>query len=64
MNTISNQGSEKDKDKDEAEVNIDELLRDLTKDIHKIYKNQFDFPGDLEAKNVVDILKVSQTSTH
>jgi hypothetical protein len=59
MSTLTNQGgNDKDKDNDEGEVNIDELLGNLTKDLHKIYKNQFDFPGDLEAKNIVDILKV------
>ena len=57
VNTISTQ-SGNDKDKEESEVNIDDLLRDLTQDIHKVYKNQFDIHGDLEAKHPVDILKV------
>ena len=52
MSTIANTSTanDKDKDKDENEVNIEELLRDMTKDIHRIYKNGLEAHADLEAK--------------
>ena len=51
MSTIANTSSANDKDKDkEDEVNIEELLKDITKDIHRIYKNGLEAHADLEAK--------------
>ena len=48
VNTISSQSG--GQEKEEGEVNVDELLNALTKSIHSIYKNQFEIHGDLEAK--------------
>lgn len=62
MSTIANSSSnDKDKDKEENEVNIEELLKDITKDIHRIYKNSLEAHADLEAKQPIDILKVTFT---
>ena len=59
MNTITSQGgADKDKKDEENEVNIEELLKDITKDIHGIYRKASDQHVDLEAKQTIDILKV------
>lgn len=66
MSTVSNTSAANDKDKDkdsENEVNIEELLKDVTKDIHRIYKNGLEAHADLEAKQPIDILKVSVNDT-
>lgn len=49
MSTIASSGNDKDKDKEE-EVNIEELLKDITKDINRMYKNTLEAHADLEAK--------------
>jgi len=62
VNTISSQAaSEKDKDKnkEEADVNIDELLFDLKKDIIKVHGSTNKQSSDLHAKSTLDILTVS-----
>lgn len=65
VNTISNSQAEKDKSKggkgedEEADVNIVEILNELKRDIHKVYKNTIDPHADLHAKQTLDILTVS-----
>ena len=63
--TISNTQAEKDRAKgskgedEEADVNIVEILNELKRDIHKVYKNTIDPHADLHAKQTLDILTVS-----
>ena len=61
VTTISTQATaanDKDKDKGEHEVNIEELLNDLRKDIIRVYKSTKDYNVDLHAKQTIDVLTV------
>jgi hypothetical protein len=60
VNTISNQTSEKDKNKNNEEeaVNIEELLQDLKKDIIRVHASTNKQTSDLHAKSTLDILTV------
>ena len=69
MSTIQSQastGNDKN-DKNAAladqEFNIDDLLNDLRRDITRVYKKAFDGDVELQAKQTIDILTVSTTST-
>lgn len=62
VNTLSNQGSDKDKDKNkdgEGDVNIEDLLTDLKKDILRVYQKTIDPHADLHSKHTLDILTVT-----
>lgn len=60
-NNFSNisQGSGNDKDKGDVEINIEDLLNDLKKDIFKVYKNTLGKDqSDLHGKQPIDMLCV------
>jgi hypothetical protein len=59
--TTFNQASKEDKDKKgaEEEINIDEMLNDLRRDIIRVYKETIEKHADLHAKATIDILTVS-----
>lgn len=63
VTTISTQAAaanDKDKDKaGESEVNVEELLNELRKDIIKAYKSTKDQSIDLHAKQTIDVLTVT-----
>lgn len=58
--TTFNQSSNNDKDKDKTdqEINIEEILNDLRRDIIRVFKNTIDHNADLHAKQTMDILTV------
>jgi len=59
-NTISTSGTDKSKGKDgeESDINIDEILFDLKRDILRVYQKTIDPHADLNAKQTLDILTV------
>ena len=63
MHTTINQASnDKDKGGDndaKNEINIDEILNDLKKEILRVYKSTIDPTADVNAKQAIDMLAVS-----
>lgn len=55
----SSTGSKKDKNKkDEGELNLEEILNDLNRDILRIYKTAINPNADLTTRNPIDLLTV------
>ena len=47
------------KKKDDGEVNLEEMLNELSREILKIYKTNLNPHADLNARNPLDLLTVS-----
>ena len=54
----SNTGAKNSKKKDEGELNLEDILNDLNRDILRIYKTAINPNADLTTRNPIDLLTV------